>query len=182
LTHKPIRFCAPLLLLAMMIGTGTAQAQLGRPTHRYTATLLGGIGGSSSDITNPTLQLGWSIITDRATHFGVRVGHIGFSSKSQVGDLLGPDLTYITLAGEYRFQETFYQSGMFFGLGYYDLNGDNVIGGDDGDDGIGLTFGVNGEFDIDQRWAVVVELAGHWVDLESTDLFGSGLVGLALRF
>lgn len=182
MTHTPLRYFAPLLLLAVMIGTGAAQAQKDRSTHRYTATLLGGIGGSSSDISNPTFQLGWSIISDRATHFGVRLGHIGYGSKVQVGDLIGPDLTYVTLAGEYRFQETFYQSGLFFGLGYYDLNGNDVFGFDGSETGIGLTFGVNGEFDINRRWAVVVELAGHWADLEATQVFGNGMVGLALRF
>jgi len=182
LTDKPLRLCALLLLLVVMIGAGTAEAQEGPAVHRYTASLLGGIGGSSDDFNNPTLQLEWSIITDRDTHFGVRLGHIGYGSKDQVGDLLSPDLNYLTLAGEYRFQETFYQSGMFLGLGFYDLSGDNLVGGDDGETGIGLTFGINGEFDINRRWAVIVELAGHWVDLEATNVFANGLVGVALRF
>lgn len=182
MTDQPLRISVLLLLLVATIGAGTAQAQQARPVHRYTASLLGGIGGSSDAFTNPTLQLEWSIITDTTTHFGVRLGHIAFGSRDLVGDLLSPDLNYVTLAGEYRFQETFYQSGMFLGLGYYDLNGDNLRGGDDGDSGLGLTFGVNGEFDINRRWAVVVELAGHWVDLEATNVFANGLVGLALRF
>jgi hypothetical protein len=185
LTHRLLRLGLLALALTAPLAPDAAQAQAAQAqsTHRYALSLLGGVGGSSdADFTNPTFQLGWSLATERDTEFGIRLGRIGYGSKDQVGDLLGPELTYLSLAGEYRFQESFYSSGMFLGIGYYDIQGDHITDAGDSDDGFGLHFGVNGDFDINHRWSVIVELGAHWADLGAEKFFATGLAGFAVKF
>ncbi|MCY3968807.1 MAG: hypothetical protein OXG74_02655, partial [Acidobacteria bacterium] len=105
----------PLLLtiLLLLVGASTAAAQ---ERYSYTVALSPTIGGSFSEGTDNTgVQASFSWRTQPRTAVGVRLGSISLSGD-QVGSQASPTFKYATVAGEYRFQELYYQSGVFFGL------------------------------------------------------------------
>jgi len=91
------------------------------------------------------------------------------------------DLSYLTVAGEYLFNEGYYVSGLFFGIGAYDLETHDPQGSEN-DTGIGASLGVTGEFAISKRIGVLVELSLHWADLDAVSLFGLGHAGMVVRW
>ena len=66
---------------------------------------------------------------------------------------------------------------MFFGLGLYQLGN-----GVDSEEGPGLTLGVSGDFPINKRLSVVIELSGHYADIDATSTYANASVGLAYQF
>ena len=171
--YRPVvlLLAAVLLLLA---GAGAATAQ---ERYSYTVTLGPSIGGSFSEGTdNAGVQAGFSWRTQPRTAVGIRFGSIGLSGD-QVGSIVSPTFRYATIAGEYRFQELYYQSGVFFGLGLYQLGN-----GEDSEEGPGLTLGVSGDFPINKRLSVVIELSGHYADIDAASTYAGAHVGLAYRF
>ncbi len=175
----PRRAYRPVVLLlatALLLlgGAGTAAAQ---ERYSYTVTLSPTIGGSFSEGTDNTgVQAGFSWRTQPRTAVGFRLGSIGLSGD-QVGSLASPTFRYATIAGEYRFQELYYQSGVFFGLGLYQLGN-----GVDSEEGPGLTLGVSGDFPINKRLSVVVELSGHYADIDATSTYAAVHAGVAYQF
>lgn len=152
-------------------------------------TVHGGVGfGGSVDadpgdgIDHGSWQLGVGMITEPRTLFEVRVGQIGFSSDEPLENLLDADLTYLTLAGEYKFDQTYYESGIYLGLGGYQLEGVDAGGADRDDTGFGLVLGVTGEFPITRRFGVLVEFSGHYADLDTAQFFAMGHAGVAFHF
>ncbi len=173
------RACRPVVLLLatvllLLAGMGTAAAQ---ERYSYTVSLSPTIGGSFSEGTdNGGVQAAFSWRTQPRTAVGIRLGSIGLSGD-QVGDLASPTFRYVTIAGEYRFQELYYQSGVFFGLGLYQLGN-----GVDSEQGPGLILGVSGDFPINERLSVIVELAGHYADIDAAGTYASVHAGVAYQF
>lgn len=174
--------CALLITFGILAGPA-AVAQ----SYSYTASLLGGVGGSfdadpDPGFGNPGFQLGFSWLTERKTHVGVRLGRLDFGSD-RLESLVDSDLTYLSLAGEYRFTESYYESGVYLGLGLYSVDGTPVtVGASDGDSGLGLVLGVTGEFPINRRFAILVDVAGHFADIDGAQTFATGLVGVGYHF
>ncbi len=179
-----------LLLVASFVIPRSAEAQ----GYTFTVNGLLGVGGSI-DETDPGFgnlnwQLGFSNVLEERTHFGIRVGGLEFGSKDRLGDLTNPDLKYITLAGEYRERPAagsgrFMETGVFLGLGYYQLNGDSIEDGqNESQKSLGLTVGVTGDLPLNRKRNVAlrVELQGHWADLEAASLFAMAQVGISYRF
>ena len=181
---------AALMLVALFVVPPSVAAQ------GYTVTVNGLLGlGGSIDKTGPGFgnlnwQLGFSNALDKRTHFGIRVGGLEFGSSDQLGDLTNPDLKYITLAGEYRERAAagsgrFMESGVFLGLGYYQLNGDSFEDGRSvSQKSLGLTVGVTGDLPLNRKrnLALRIEVQGHWADLEAASLFAMAQVGISYRF
>ena len=123
-------------------------------------------------------------------HFGIRVGGIGFGSSDQLGDLTNADLTYVTLAGEYRERAAtgsgrLIEGGVFLGLGYFQLKGDSLTEAERISEGsLGLTVGVLGDLPLNQKrnLALRIEVQGQWANLDNASLFAVGQVGLSYRF
>lgn len=154
--------------------------------YNFTVGLLAGVGSAldadDNDTDNSSFQLDFGFVTDIRTHVVARLGRIDFGSD-RLDSLTNADLTYLTVAGEYRFSEGYFESGLFLGLGVYELSGDRLDGsGDDSETSLGVTAGVTGEFEITRRLSFVLELAGHLVDLETSDAFATGHAGLAFHF
>lgn len=152
----------------------------------FTVSALGGIGGSpdvepGKGFGNPSYQLGFSLVTQPRTLVGVRFGQLGFGSE-RFDNLVDAELTYLTVAGEYRFDEGYYDGGLYLGIGGYKLDGTQVAPGGGEGTGIGLAFGVNGEFEINRRFGILVELSGHYADLEQAHFFAMAHAGLAYHF
>jgi hypothetical protein len=182
-TLATITAAATLLLLPT-----TAQAQEG-----YTFTLSGlvGLGGAISvergdGISNTSYQLGFSLITQPKTHVGLRLGSIDLASSEGFGEkdyLANADLTYVTVAGEYRYSYDWYESGLYLGLGAYQLNGTSLLTGGNGDQtAAGVVLGLTGEFSMTRRLGILVEIAGHWTDLQEANSFVTAQVGVAFHY
>ena len=46
----------------------------------------------------------------------------------------------------------------------------------------GLTLGLTGEFSINRRWSVIAEIAGHWADFDTAQVFATGHIGIGFYF
>lgn len=154
--------------------------------YTFTAGLLGGVGGSldvepGDDLGNSGFQLNLTMVTEPRTHVGIRVGRLGLDSQEFFGSLSEAELSYITLAGEYRFPESVYESGLYIGLGGYRLEGSRG-GRDEADTSLGLAVGVTGEFRVTQWMGILLELSGHYADFEEAQFFAMGHGGIALHF
>ncbi|HWM94551.1 MAG TPA: hypothetical protein VN493_27600 [Thermoanaerobaculia bacterium] len=171
------------LLAALLLLPGAARAQ---ELYTFSAGLLGGIGGSvdaepGDDLGNTGFQLNLTMVTEPRTHVGFRLGQLGLDSEDFFGSLSDAELSYVTVAGEYRFPQSYYESGLYIGLGGYRLEG-NRFGGDETDTAVGLTLGVTGEFRVTQWLGVLVELSGHYADLDEAQFFGMGHGGISIHF
>jgi hypothetical protein len=173
-----------VLLLALSLA-GAAQAEEKYP---YRASAFIGLGGpissggdDSSSLDNGSYQLGFSWISDTDILVGVRYGQIDFGDDEGIGGRSGSDLTYATIGGEYLFNEGYYISGVYLGLGWYDV-GEDDLGSIESDSAIGLALGLTGDFRLTQRFSILVELSGHYTDLDDADLLAMGHAGVAFRF
>lgn len=173
-----------LAAVCALAAPGAAQA-----TEPYTFTLLlqgslGGplqeSGGRDSGLDNAGFQLGLSIVSKGDVHVGGRVGSIDFDDG--LGGLRDASLDYVNIGGEYRFTEGFYESGVYVGLGNYEVEGTDVFGGVQSESSIGLALGVTGEFELTTRIGLALELTGHFTDLATEELFVTGHAGLAIHF
>jgi len=193
-SHSAVSKVVPRRLRAAVFVAATLAALLAAPEdasaqqlYSFTVSAAAGFGGSldadpGDEITLGSYQFGASIVTEPRTFVGVRIGRIGFDDDEPLEGLFDADLTYLTLAGEYKFDQTFYEGGMYVGFGGYRLEGIDGAGSSQDDTSFGLAVGVTGEFPITRRFGVVVEFAGHYTDLEQTQVFATGLAGLAFRF
>lgn len=155
--------------------------------YSFTATALGGLGGSvdadrGDGVDNPGFQVGFSIVTEPRTLVGLRVGRITFDDSQPLESLLDAEMTYAILAGEYRFDQGYYESGVYVGIGGYRLEGTPLGGADPEDTAVGLAVGFTGEFAITRRFGLAIELSGHYADLQETQMFAMGHGGLAFHF
>lgn len=181
---RPKALFRALLLLALL-GPGAARAQ---DLYTFSLGLMGGLGGSldadpGDDLGNLGGQLSASFVTAPRTFLGIRVGQLALDENEQFGTLTDASLTYATIAGEYRYSYSFYESGLYLGVGGYRLNGDSVFDGSDRTDTtFGIVLGLTGEFEMTQRIGLVAELAGHWADFDDAQIFLTGHVGLSFHF
>lgn len=182
MTQRLIALAAILALCGL--APAPAQAQ---ELYNYTVSAMVGLGGAPDSDTddslgNGTYQLGLSLVAEPRTHLGLRLGRLTFDEDDLQGGLFDSELTYATLAGEYRFREAYYDSGIYFGLGGYQLDGTDVLGNSADDTAVGVVLGLTGEFEINRRFGVLVELSGHYTDLDAIDLLVLGHVGVAVHF
>lgn len=162
--------------------------------YTFTASGLLGFGGSIDDtgpgFGNLNWQLEFSNAIEKRTHFGVRVGGMSFGSSDELGDLTGADLTYISLAGEYRERPVagsgrFIESGVFLGLGYFQLKGNSLMEQERvTDSSLGLVVGVTGDLPLNHKrnLALRIEIQGQATDLDGASLFAMAQAGLSYRF
>jgi hypothetical protein len=155
--------------------------------YLFSLGVLGGLGGplDASDpdpgVDNQVIQLQAGMLTEPRTLVIVRVGRLETDDDAALGSLTAPTLDYLTISGEYRLFEGWYDSGIFLGLGGYRLEGDRD-GVVEDETSIGLTLGATGEMEVTRHFSVIAEFSGHWADLDETQLFGMGLIGLAVKF
>jgi hypothetical protein len=183
LTQHHRRLGTGILLVALLLLPGAARAQ---EPYTFTVGLLGGIGGSldadpGDQLDNTGYQFNLDMVTEPRTHVGLRLGSLSLDSDERFGTLTDADLTYVTVAGEYRFPESYYESGIYAGLGGYRLEGTRG-GKDRSETAPGLAVGVTGEFKVTRWLAVLVELSGHYVDFDESQLFAMGHGGIAIHF
>lgn len=177
-----------LLLLALLFAPLFAPAAVSaQEQYNFTVGLLGGIGGSpdaepGDDLGNTGYQLNLSMVTEPGTHVGFRLGQLGLDNDELFGSLREAELSYVTVGGEYRFRQGYYDSGLYLALGGYRLEGLGFDDQDESDTAIGLAVGVTGEFEINRWLSLVLELSGHYADFEESQIFGMGHGGFAIHF
>lgn len=176
--------------LVLIVCTGcllaAANAASAQSDYDFSATALVGVGGGIGEdgvgFGNGTFQLGFSMATESDILLGLRVGQMSFAADDRIGDLSDFDLTYASVVGEYLFSESYYTSGVYIGLGAYNLGARRDAGGSADESSIGFTLGLTGEFDITRSWAVRLEVAGHVLPSTEISTIGTALVGAAYRF
>jgi hypothetical protein len=153
--------------------------------HNYSIGLMVGLGGAAESnpdtgIDNLALEGFFSYRIDRYAHFRARVGQLDL--ETSFGET---QLDYITLSGEYLINGGSYESGLFLGLGFYDISDgifDSTGQGFQEDNALGLTLGVTGDFSLTDRFSILVELSGHYADFDGTQFFVAGHTGLVFHF
>ena len=164
---------------------------LGQNDYNYNVNFLIGPGGSIDEndagYGNLVLQLGAAVYVESNTQVALRLGRMDWGDTDLLGDLSGPQLTYVTVAGEYRdrrgfFSGALFDSALFAGLGAYNLQGTGLDGIDEDQTAVGLTVGASGDFDVSKRFAIRLEVSGHYAGLDHAKIFGMLNVGLAYRF
>jgi|CXWL01.1.fsa_nt_gi hypothetical protein len=179
------------VLVAVTLAAAAALAGPASAEELYTFTVgvLGGAGGSldadpGDDLANTGFQLNLAMVTQARTHVVVRAGQFGLADAGQFGaELFDADLSYVTISGEYRYRHSYYESGMFLGLGGYKLNGFDLGTGEERDEtSIGVTVGATGEFAFNRHFSFVAEVAGHYVELDEAQLFATAHAGFSIHF
>lgn len=176
--QKPLLTSSLILFLLAALAPSGASAQ---SPYNYSLALMGGLGGSTDAQPDASLDnFGWqarfTMELERHTLFAARAGQLALTSDNALFD---SDLSYITVSGEYRFPAGFYESGLFIGLGAYDLSGDFLV---EDETGIGLTLGASGDFRITDRLTFVLEFSGHYADLDYAQIFLMGHAGVSFHF
>lgn len=167
-----------LLALALLVPT-TSSAQ--QHQYNFSVGLMGGLGSSPDaepdvDFDNFGYEAFFSMETTLRTRFVVRAGRMGLESDGAVVDA---DLDYLTLSGEYEFTESGYEAGLFMGLGLYELDPSRGIRDESA---VGLSVGTTGDIRISDRFSVMVEISGHYVDFDYAQFFLMGHAGVAFHF
>ncbi|MCH9649250.1 MAG: hypothetical protein K0U98_13500 [Deltaproteobacteria bacterium] len=171
------------LALSCLVLPGSMGAQ---ELHNYAIGVFGGIGGSfdvepDAGLDNEALQLSFSMVTSSRTLFVARVGELDFTSEG-FALFSEADLTYLTLGGEYRSRRSFYDSGLYFALGGYRLEGITSAGLEDEDTALGLAIGSTADFPINRWLSIQAELSGHFTDLDDAQFFGMLHIGASVKF
>jgi hypothetical protein len=181
--HLLRRLLASLaILLGLLVPCATRAQQ-----YTYSIGALGGVGGSfdaspGNSYSNSSYQLNLAMVTEPKTLVGVRLGKINLDKQDLFGSLHNAGLTYLTVAGEYRFTESYYESGLFLGLGAYRLSGTRADGRSQDQTSVGLTGGITGEIPITRRLGLLLEVAGHYVNLHEAKIYGTLHGGLTFHF
>jgi hypothetical protein len=163
-----------LIALALAPAAGLAQS-----SDSFTVGLLAGLGGSLEDDPDTGIDnFGWQALftmkTDSSTQWGVRAGQLALDT-----DLVTSDLDYVTVSGEYLFADDFLESGLYLGLGLYHLGG---ASSSDDDTAFGLAVGLSGNVTLTERFSLLLDLSAHYADLDQTQFFVMGHVGVGFHF
>ncbi len=150
-------------------------------------TVLGGVGGSQDvepgdGFGNEVFQLGFTLVTEPQTGIDFRVGQMDLSGEEEFGRLHDAELTYLQVGGHYMFNEGYYDSGIYLGLGGYQLEGGLADGTDESETALGGALYLLGDFTITRHIAMRVEISGHYVLFDDASLFAMAQAGLAVRF
>lgn len=179
--HRLPKLALLACLLVAFPAAGRAQE-----LYTYSLGLLGTMGGSpdaepGSSLTNTGYQVNALLVTEPRTLVGIRAGKLALDEDILFNDLTDAELTYATIGGEYRAKQTYFESGMFFGVGGYRVEG-NALTGAEKDTSWGVNVGVTSEFFITRRIGVLLELSGHYADLDDVQFFVMGHGGVVLHF
>lgn len=147
--------------------------------------LSGGLAGSLDEddtgFSNPAYQLRFAIETAPRRNLGIRLGRMDFGD-SELRRFSDITVDYLSVAGEYMFTEPSYESGLFIGLGFYDLASTRFDGLSGDESGLGVVVGALGEFGVASRWFIYGEFAFAYTNLDVAQLFADLQVGFAYRF
>lgn len=183
MTRNPRLLGRLLSILGLLLLPAAGGAQ---ELYTYSVGLLGSIGGSldadpGDSLTNTGFQLNLGFVTEPRTLLVVRAGELGLDEDEFFGNLQDADLKYVTVGGEYRYREAYYQSGAFVALGGYRLEGTRR-NRSESESSWGVSVGFTGELPI-KRWVgIQAEISGHYIDFDDAQLFGMANAGVVFHF
>lgn len=173
---------AAVLTAALLAPAAPANAQ---DTYTYSIGVFGGVGGSvdedAAGFGNAAYQLAFGMVIEPEVQLRLRIGGLGFGAQDTVAELADPSLAFVTLGGEYKFDEGFYVSGIYGALGAYRLRGRLPSGAAEEETTFGVAVGATGEFKLSRHLAIEAELSGHYVSSDYAEFFATALVGLSYR-
>jgi|CXWL01.1.fsa_nt_gi hypothetical protein len=181
-TPRSLRFAA---ILAVLLA-GSAVAGRAQENYNFTVTLLGGAGGAfdadpDPGFANPSFALGLSLVTEPRTHVGLRLAQLDVSGDESFGGVREARLRYGLVTGEYRIDKGYYESGLFAGIGGYQIDG--LVAGEALDDtSFGGVVGVSGEFRMTRWLGLQVEASAHYANLEVAQVLFLAHAGFAIHF
>ncbi|MBV8201997.1 MAG: hypothetical protein JOZ15_15365 [Acidobacteria bacterium] len=179
-----------LAVLATLVTVALPAAAAAQDLYNWSVGVMGGVGGSvdvkpgSRNFSNGTWQVEGLVLTEPRTFLGLRLGHLALGAKDTLfGSRVGADLSYVTLAGQYMFEESYYDSGVYLGLGAYRLGGNDAVTGASASKTVaGGVLGLTGDFKASRRFSVVVEVSGHYIDVRNAHIYAMAHGGLAWHF
>jgi hypothetical protein len=179
-----------MALLAALATLALPAAASAQDLYNWSVGVMGGIGGSvdvkpgSRDFSNGTWQVEALALTESRTFLGLRVGHLALGGKDTLfGTRVGADLSYVTLSGQYMYEESYYDSGVYLGLGAYRLGGNDAVTGASASKTVaGGVLGLTGDFKASKRFSVVLEISGHYIDVRQAHIYGMAHGGLSFHF
>jgi len=180
---NPLKAASVLIIFALLAfalpTTASAEGAV------YSFNIWAGVGGPLDEddlgLSNSSFQLGFTVQPEDQLLVGLRVGELDLSG-GLVGDSIDTSLDYATVVGEYRFTESFYESGLYIGLGVYSLDGLRLVSGSYSEESVGLVLGMSGEFILSDRVGFLLEISGHATNLDTVDTVAMGHAGLAIHF
>lgn len=182
---RSIRWCVVLLVLAALAWSSPARAE---SDFTFRAAVLGGLGGPADsdhdkDFDHEAFQIEVGMVTNASTLATVRFGTLDLDDGEPYEGLDHAELKYANIAGEYRFDQGYYDFGIYLGLGAYKLDGDPLPGAADGQTAVGIAFGINGDFDINRHFAITAGASAHYAFFDKrSNLYANALAGVAFRF
>jgi hypothetical protein len=156
--------------------------------YTYRLAVLGGLGGPADsdrdkDFDHEAFQIEVGMVTNQSTLATVRLGKIDLDGGEPYEGLDHAELKFANIAGEYRFDQGYYDFGMYLGLGGYKIDGDPVPGAADAQTAIGIVFGINGDFDLTRHLAITAGASAHYIFFDKrSNLYANALAGVAFRF
>ena len=183
------RALRPALAAALLAAVALAPAPARAQDYTWTLSVLGGLGGPLSDGggTDTGYQVGFGLQFEPGANVWAHAGQLDFDTGGNVGDLTAGTIRYVNLGGEYLFNEGYYDSGIFLGLGLYDLAARRILAPDvlaprSSDSVLGIVLGATGEFKITPSFVVLAEISGHVLDSPDIRVLGTGFAGFGFHF
>ena len=181
---------APVALLAVLLAVLLGAPASANESKNFTLGLAGMIGGPFDvdgedpgfSQTGVSARFSWRTLP--RTMISVRAAQVDMSGEV-LGNVFDPELTYFTVGGEYTFQEPYYVSSFYLGLGNYQLDG-LVVGANglaqEDENSLGVTLGTTADFSLSETVSIFADLSLHYADLEPMQFFGFLHVGIAYHF
>ena len=148
----------------------------------FSIGLFGGLGGSMDEsdagLDQTAVMAKLTVETRPRTDFAIRLGELDIE---QLGEISDATLTYLTLSGDYWAYESFYESALYLGLGYYEIAGLDGFA-EVQESTVGVVLGAAGEFDITPNLSFQLEVSVHYSPMEIAQSFVMGHGGLAVHF
>jgi len=153
--------------------------------YTWTLSALGGIGSAIRDGGGSATgyQLGFGLQFEPDANVWIHAGQLGFETDFRSDGTV----SYVNVGGEYQFTESYYQSGLFLGLGVYDLESkrifdEGVFGPVESESALGLVIGATGEFKFTPSFVFLVEITGHILDSSDVRVLGTAHAGFGIHF
>lgn len=179
------------LLMAALLVAGLLSTTVPAAAQDYTWTLsaMGGIGSAIRDGggSETGFQLGFGLQFEPNANVWIKGGQLDLDTGSEVGKLTDGTIDYVNIGGEYQFTESYYQSGLYLGLGAYDIEArrnlpNDVLGPLRTETVVGLVVGATGEFKFTPSFVFLVEISGHILDSADVRVLGTAHVGFGIHF
>ena len=152
-------------------------------------------------LTSGAREVFYAVQIEPATLFKIQagqwnsdVGIVQSGKDHKTGAVIGDGQTHLPTSGtvqhvdgivDYRFSEPFGSTGLFAGFGLYRWSASgtsDAVHDVPTETNYGYVFGVNGEFPMTKRYAIMVEGAYHWINMSSPVRYVSVMGGLRVAF